>query len=152
MKWILSVLLLPAMAFAAPTPQNVQHSTLTAEDWGYIASHIAAGDKTWIATVPVLASQANKIRARQLEAALATALPIKTKEVLATLHVMDKGTYPELQGTPVVCVLKVVKPDENATAYYTQTRLALLDDPSGADCLWNLESIWEEARQIQKAP
>ncbi|KAA9002774.1 hypothetical protein FJU30_02845 [Affinibrenneria salicis] len=119
-------------------------------DWQYIARKVAAGEKDWLAVVPTLASKANRQQADQLEDALSTALPVNTKGVLSALRILDSGTYPEMRGTDIVCVLKVVKPGKGADTYYANTRLALLDEPIGAECLWNLEGVWEEAKQEQK--
>lgn len=55
-----------------------------------------------------------------------------------------------MNGTDVVCVQKVVSPGKAAETYYNATRLALLDDEDGAQCLWNLESIREEVIQAGK--
>lgn len=151
MKWLLAILMIPTVSFAMPSPDTVAHSKLTVSDWHYVAQKVAAGELVWINAVPALASQANREQADQLEDALATALPINTKGVLAILSRLDAGSYPEMRGTNIVCVLKVVNQGEAAEKYYNNTRLALLDEPNGAQCLWNLEGVREEVKhQKQK--
>ncbi|MEW5290176.1 hypothetical protein ABW286_13450 [Erwinia papayae] len=147
---LITLLMLPVIVFAAPTPESATKDNLSVVDWQYIARKVAAGEKDWLTVVPLLASKANRQQAAQLEDALSTALPINTKGVLSTLRVLDSGKYPEMRGTDIVCVLKVVKPGKSADMYYANTRLALLDEPTGAACLWNLEGIWEETKQAQK--
>lgn len=150
MKWVLAVLMLPTIAFAALTPDTAIKGKLADTDWLYVAQKVAAGDQTWLDTVPALAPKANRDQANQLEDALATALPINTKGVLSILHKLDTGSYPEMSGTDIVCVQEVASAGKAAEKYYNVTRLALLDEPSGAQCLWNLEGVWEEVMQKEK--
>lgn len=150
MRWFLAVLMLPTIAFATPTPDTAIKGKLADADWQYVAQKISAGDQIWIDTVPALASKANRAQAEQLEDALATALPINTKGVLSILKILDAGSYPEMNGTNIVCVLKLAAPGKPPEGYYNDTRLALLDEPNGAQCLWNLEGIWEEVKQKDK--
>lgn len=150
MKCLLAVLVLPTIAFATPTPDTAIKGKLADADWQYVAQKIASGDQAWLDTVPALASKAKQDQANLLEDALATALPINTKGVLSILHILDAGSYPEMGGTDIVCVQKVVNPGKAAKEYYRDTRLALLDDPNGAQCLWNLEGVWEEVKQKEK--
>ena len=91
-------------------------------------------------------------KADQLEEALATALPVNTKKVLSVLREIDHRENSKPGGTDIVCVLKVVRSDKGVDAYYADTRLALLDDPDGAKCLWNPENVWEETKQYQNKP
>lgn len=149
MKWLLLVLMLPIVAIAVPSPDTVAKSKLTTSDWQYILQKVAAGDSAWLDAIPGLAAKVNREQANQLEEALAKALPVNTKGVLSTLRLLDAGSYPEMGGTDIVCVQEVAKPKPDE-AYYNNTRLALLDDPNGAKCLWNLEGIWEEAKQAKK--
>lgn len=150
MKWVLAVLGLPIVAIAAPSPDTLGKSQLTVSDWQYIAQKVTSGDQVWLNTVPVLAPKVNREQADLLEEALATALPINTKGVLSILRVLDAGSYPEIRGTDIVCVRKIVNPGKAAEAYYRETRLALLGDSDGAKCLWNLEGIWEEVKRDNK--
>ena len=150
MKWLLAILMIPAVSFAMPSPDTVANSKLTASDWQYVAQKVATGEPAWLNAVPALASKANREQADQLEDALATALPINTKGVLSILHKLDTGSYPEMIGTDIVCVQKVASAGKAAEKYYNDTRLALLDEPSGAQCLWNLEGVWEEVMQKEK--
>jgi hypothetical protein len=147
MKWLLAFILIPSISFAALSPDTVAKAKLTDSDWLYVAQKVSEGDQSWLNTVPDLAPKANRGQANELEEALAAALPINTKGVLAILHVLDAGSYPEMMGTVRVCVLKVVNPGKSAEDYYHNTRLALLDEPNGAECLWNLEGIREEVKR-----
>lgn len=146
---LILLLMLPTVVFAAPKPDSVTRGNLSVADWQYIARRVAAGEKDWLIVVPTLALKANRQQADLLENALSTALPINTKDVLSALRVLDTEIYPEMRGTNIVCVMKVVKPSKDADAYYANTRLALLDNPTGAECLWNLEGVWEETRKAQ---
>lgn len=150
MRSLLAVtLILPAFVFAAITPESATKVRLSASDWNYISQKVASGQEDWLSIVPSLAPKVSKEQADQLEDALATALPINTKTVLSVLRKIDHLENSKVSGTDIVCVLKVVKSDKSASAYYADTRLALLDDPDGAKCLWNLEGVWEEAKQYQ---
>ncbi len=150
MRSLLAVtLILPAYVFAAITPESATRARLSASDWNYITQKVASGQEDWLSIVPSLAAKVSKEQAVQLEDALATALPINTKKVLSVLRKIDRRENSKVGGTDIVCVLKVVRSDKSADAYYADTRLALLDDPDGAKCLWNLEGVWEEAKQYQ---
>jgi len=150
MRCILIILLLPVIVFAAPKPESVTKGNLSATDWQYIARKVATGEDKWLAVVPTLALKVNRQQANQLKDALSTALPINTKGVLTVLHELDSKTWPERRGTDIVCVLKVMKVGKKADSYYIDTRLALLDEPTGAEYLWNLEGVWEEAKRGSK--
>ena len=145
-----ATLILPAFVFAAITPESVTGMKLSASDWKYISQKVASGQQDWLSVVPSLATRVSKQQADQLEEALATALPVNTKQVLSILREIDHRKNSKPGGTDIVCVLKVVKSDNSADEYYADTRLALLDEPDGARCLWNLERVWEEAKQYQK--
>ncbi|MEM6052814.1 hypothetical protein AAH450_19845 [Erwinia sp. P7711] len=150
MRRLLAVtLIMPAVVFAAVTPESATREPLSASDWNYIAQKVASGQKDWLSVVPSLAPKADQEQADQLEDALATALPTNTKNVLSVLHEIDHTKNSKVGGTDIVCVMKVVKSGKEADVYYADTRLALLDDPNGAKCLWNLEGVWEEAKQYQ---
>ncbi|MBV8043536.1 hypothetical protein [Pluralibacter sp.] len=146
---LLGLLLLPGIVIAAPTPESAATGNLSVTDWQYVTQKISEGQKEWLDIVPALASKANHQQADQLEDALATALPINTKGVLSVLRVLDSGRYPEVQGTNIVCVQKVASSGKASESYYRDTRLALLDEPEGAQCLWNLEGVWEEVKHGQ---
>lgn len=150
MRSLLAVMLiLPTFVFATITPELAMKARLSTSDWDYIYQKVASGQEEWLSIVPALAPKVSKEQADQLEEALATALPIKTKTVLLVLRKIDRQKNSKIGGTDIVCVLKVVSSDKNADAYYADTRLALLDDPYGAKCLWNLEGVWQEAKQYQ---
>lgn len=150
MRSLLAVtLVLPAFVFAAITPESATRARLSASDWNYISQKVASGQEDWLSIVPPLAPKVSKEQADQLEDALATALPINTEKVLAVLRKIDHLENSKVGGTDIVCVLKVVESDKSADAYYADTRLALLDDPDGAKCLWSLEGVWEEAKQYK---
>jgi hypothetical protein len=150
MKWIAILFMLPGFALAKPTPDTVVKHRLMPSDWQFVIQKIAAGDRSWLDAVPGLALKADRKQADQLEEALATALPVNPEGVLATLHRLDAGSYPEMSGTNIVCVRKVVQPGREAADYYIAARRALLSEPSGAKCLWNLEAVWEEVNQQEK--
>lgn len=153
MRSLLAVtLILPACVFAAMTPESATRVRLSDSDWNYISQKVASGQEDWLSIVPSLAPKVSKEQAVQLEDALATALPINTKKVLSVLRKIDRRKTSKVGGTDIVCVLKVVRSDKSADAYYADTRLALLDDPDGAKCLWDLEGVWEEAKQYQNHP
>jgi len=147
MKWLAALLMLPGFALATLTPENAIKTQLTASDWRYLLQKVAAGNPAWLDAVPGLALKADRKQADRLEEALATALPVNPEGVLATLHTLDAGSYPEMSGTNIVCVRKVVQPTKEAADYYIAARRALLSEPSGAECLWNLEGVWEEVNQ-----
>lgn len=147
MKWVLVALMLPLAAIAAPSPDTIANGKLMASDWQYVVQKVAAGDKAWLDAVPSLAPKADREQADQLEDALATALPKNAKDVLSTLRVLDAGSYPNMAGTDIVCVQKVASQGRAAEEYYNNTRLELLDEPDGAQCLWNLEGVWEEVKR-----
>lgn len=147
MKWIATLLVLPAFALATPSPDTAAKNSLTPSDWRYVAQKVAAGDGAWLGAVPGLAVKADRKQADQLEEALATALPINPRGVLAVLHRLDAGSWPHMSGTNIVCTRMVVQPGKAASEYYTAARWALLSEPGGAECLWNLEGIWEEVNQ-----
>jgi len=147
MKWIVALLMLPAIVLATPSPDSAAKNRLTPSDWRYATQKVAAGDSAWLGAVPDLALKADRKQADQLEEALATALPINPKGVLAVLHTLDAGSWPEMSGTNIVCTRMVVRPGKAASDYYKATRWALLSEPGGAECLWNLEGVWEEVNQ-----
>jgi hypothetical protein len=147
MKLVLVAFMLPIVAIAAPSPDTITKGKLTSSDWQYISQKVATGEQAWIDVVPFLAPKTNREQADQLENALATALPINTKGVLSTLRKLDAVSYRFMAGTNIVCVQKVASEGMAAKAYYNEARLALLDDPDGAKCLWNLEGVWEEVKR-----
>jgi len=146
MKRGLVIFMVPILAIAAPSPDNVTKNKLAPSDWLYIMQKVATGEQAWLNVIPDLAPNADHEQADHLEEALANALPINTKGVLSVLRVLDAGTYAEMGGTEIICVRKVVHQGKAAEAYYNDTRLALLDEPNGAQCLWNLEGVWEEEK------
>lgn len=149
MKWIIALLMLPVFVLAKPSPDTAAQTRLTPSDWQYVVQKVAAGDSDWLSAVPGLALKADRKQADRLEEALAIALPINPKGVLAVLHSLDAGSWPEMSGTNIVCTRMVVQPGKAASEYYTAARWALLSEPDGAECLWNLEGVWEEVNKQQ---
>lgn len=157
MKWLLPLLLFPSITFATTSPNTIKHDVekiggnfsenIAPSDWQFTLKNIAAGKKEWLDIVPSLAKVMSKEKASELEHALADALPINTKDTLFTLSLLDSSSYDYMDGTNLVCILPIITPTGNIDEYYKNTRLALLDYKQGANCLWLLESSYEEVKQ-----
>lgn len=127
---LLTVLSLPVMAGGT--------------DWPAALRKIAAGEAHWIEQTPTLAATADVMQAQQLEDAMASALSTNTIATLEALRTIDAGKWPHMIGSDIVCTPPTEKSPTEVEAFYLRTRKALLATIDGAQCLWILESSWEE--------
>lgn len=130
-------LLLASLAFSAMASDA---------GWSDAMRGVASGDAYWLKQVPGLAAVANVRQAQELEDALAAALTTNTREALGILRIIDARPWPHMIGSDIVCTPPTEKPYSDAAAFYERTRQALLSTAEGAQCLWILESSWEEFR------
>ncbi|MFZ4833224.1 hypothetical protein [Rouxiella sp. Mn2063] len=165
MKLLAVLLLFPALASAAMTPQDIReqvHKYGTVEfsakvspnEWKAVLDNISSGKGEWIALAPDLAPAINLQQANQLTDALYYALAPNAKETLKVLAILDKHHDKYQQGTALSCVSPLDKPKDEMLRIYNHTRLSLLDaGPQAAECLWSLEGWIEEvkAEEAQKA-
>ena len=127
---LLTVLSLPVMAGGT--------------DWSAALRGIAAGEAHWIEQTPALAATADVKQAQNLEDAMASALSTNTIATLGALRTIDAGKWPHMIGSDIVCTPPTEKSPTEVEAFYQRTRKALLATIEGAQCLWILESSWEE--------
>lgn len=115
-------------------------------DWSNAMRGVASGDVHWLEQVPGLAAVANVGQAQALEDALAAALSTNTPEALRVLHIIDAKNWTHMIGSDIVCTPPTEKSPAEVEAFYRRTRDALLTTSDGAQCLWILESSWEELK------